>query len=799
MTEKTLEINLHLLLPEIQDERDQCIANLLALLQGKRGIAQAHLKDDHDPVDLCIHYDPNLIALSSVERLAKETGSRLRNGYRHEKIAFSGLTSADAAAVLQSELEKLPGMLHSGVNYAAGLVFAAYNTHQLDRLSIEQVMRRMGALPLPASPGEPLLPPTTEAPLPVVKTWIRDHRPLVLVAASGILLLLGWLGEAILGFPPQLSLVLYLLAIVAGGYDVAREAIPGLLRGKFDTDVLMLAAAAGAAILGEWTEGAFLLFLFSLGHAGEHYALEKARHAIGALGSLMPRSALVRQGSQWIEKRVEDVAVGEHVLVRSGDRVPVDGEIVSGSSSIDQSAITGESLPILKAAGDPVFAGTVNKESALEVNVTHLKEDTTLSRVISMVAEAQNQRSPTQQFTEKFTSVFVPGILILVVLVALLPPLFGWLSFPQSFYRAMLLLVAASPCALALGTPAAVLAGIAQAARNGVLIKGGVHLENLGRIRVIAFDKTGTLTQGKFQVTRIVTLDGSNPDEILEIAAAVERQSNHPLAQAVLTAARERNLSLPHVMEVENLPGRGLKSQIDGEDVWIGSLKQVGKQDIWEKLAVQLAHNAVVELEAEGSTTMVVARGSRLLGVIGLADTPREGAANTLSRLRGLGVKRLVMLTGDNRMAAQQTAGQTGITQVEADLLPEQKLSTIQALSAGHGPVAMVGDGVNDAPALAAATVGIAMGGAGTAVALETADVALMADDLNKLPFAVGLSRASRRIIQQNLVISLGVIVLLVLTSVLGLVELSWAVVFHEGSTILVILNALRLLGYRYD
>jgi Cd2+/Zn2+-exporting ATPase len=807
MSEKTVEIAIPLLLPDIEDERDACLDRIQDILQGHKGILTTHLHLDHDPVDLCVHYDPNLISLAAVYRLARQAGYELSNGHVHETIPFAGLDSADAADVLAGELERLPGMLHASVSYAAGLIFVAYDSDTLKPKTIERAIRRLGARPLPRvkEPAEGEKPQISaahdeeqhdhgRAPA-FLPHWIQERWTLLLVGLCGLFLLLGWVGEQFLGFSSNLALVFYLLAYLAGGYDIATHAVPSVLRGKFDTDVLMLAAAAGAAVLGEWAEGAFLLFLFSLGHAGEHYALGRARQAVNALGQLMPRTAQVRRGDKILEEPVERLGIQDVVIVRPGDRIPVDGLVRLGESAVDQSPITGESAPVEKKVNDEVFAGTINQEAALEVEVTRLSKDTTLSRVMQMVAEAQGQQSPTQQFTQRFTAKFVPAVLILVALVALLPPLLGWLPFSESFYRAMLLLVAASPCALAIGTPASVLAGIAQAARNGVLIKGGVHLENLGALKVMAFDKTGTLTEGRFKVTDILTLNGANESELLRITASVEQQSNHPLAQAVVRAAQERGLPLPQAGGLENVPGRGVRSEVEGQPVLVGSLKlfqETGGHPIAQEVV-----QAVEGLEAGGKTTMAVSRSGSFLGVLALADAPRPRVKEILARLRELGVKKLVMLTGDNQEVARQIARQVGVTDVEAELMPEHKLETIQRLQREHGSVAMTGDGVNDAPALATATVGIAMGGAGTAVALETADVALMADDLGKLPFAVGLSRASRAIIRQNLAISLGVIALLVLTSVVGWMQLGWAVVFHEGSTILVVVNALRLLGYR--
>jgi Cd2+/Zn2+-exporting ATPase len=562
----------------------------------------------------------------------------------------------------------------------------------------------------------------------------------------------------------------------------------------------MVVAAIGAAVLGEWAEGAFLLFLFNLGMVGERYAFERARRAIQGLGALMPRTALVKVGGDVTERPVESLEVGEIVLVRPGDRVPVDGEIVNGRSAIDLSAITGESLPADKGPGDELFAGTVNRENALDVRVTKLAKDNTLNRVIQMVSEAQSQQSPTQRFAQRFSRVFVPGVLALVALIIIVPPLFGWMALEDSFYRGMLLLVAACPCALAIGTPAAVLTGIAQAARNGVMIKGGAHLENLGALKVMAFDKTGTLTEGKFILTDVVALNGMGPDGLLRLAAGVEQQSAHPLAKAVVLAAQQRQVGpLPATNGLESLGGRGVRSEVDGRPVTIGSLKMFHETaGLKPAIGVDTAViQAVERLETAGKTTMVVNHDGEYIGVLALADTARPGVREVMDGLVAAGIERLVMLTGDNEEAAAEIGRQVGITDVRAGLLPEEKLAAIREIQDRYGPVAMTGDGVNDAPALATATVGIAMGGAGTAVALETADVALMADDLSRLPFAVGLSRASRAIIRQNVAIALGVILLLILTSVTGVIELSGAVVLHEGSTMVVVLNALRLLGYK--
>ncbi|HNC08122.1 MAG TPA: heavy metal translocating P-type ATPase, partial [Anaerolineales bacterium] len=561
----------------------------------------------------------------------------------------------------------------------------------------------------------------------------------------------------------------------------------------FDTDLLMVMAALGAAFLGEFAEGALLLFLFSLGHALEERALDRARAAVRALADLAPKTALVRRDGKEQELPVESLQLEDVVIVRPGVRIPVDGVILIGNSGVDQASVTGESLPVDKVPGDQVFASTVNGEGALEVKVTRLAKDSTLARVMKMVEEAQAQKSPTQQTVEKFERVFVPAVLIVTALVIIVPPLLGF-PFHESFLRAMTLLVAASPCALALGTPATILAGVAQAARNGVLVKGGAHLENLGRLKAIAFDKTGTVTHGRPEVTDLVVFpdSGWKEDDVVSLVAGAESRSAHPLAQAVVRSAQSLPVSV--MDEVESLTGRGLRAVSNGKTIWIGNRK------LMDEAMVTIPADALQKadtLQQSGKTLMWIAEDKTVIGLIALADTLRHEAAPTMKALKQTGVAHTIMLTGDNTRSASAIAKEIGLTEYRADLMPADKLTVIRDLVKEYGQVAMIGDGVNDAPALANATVGIAMGGAGTDVALETADVALMGDDLSKLPFAVGLGRATRNIIVQNLFISLGVIALLIVTSLTGIVSIGIAIVFHEGSTLVVVANALRLLGYK--
>ncbi len=626
-------------------------------------------------------------------------------------------------------------------------------------------------------------------------SWYRGNRELVWSVCAAIFFVAAWGGQRFGGWPASTAMPLYLVSYAFGAWDLVRHAVARLRRAvlTFDIDLLMLVAAVGAAVLGEWAEGAFLLALFSLAHALEHYAMDRARGAIRALTELAPARARVRRKGADVDVPVEAVAVDEIVLVRPGERIPVDGVVATGRSSVDQAPVTGESVPVDKDAGDDVFAGTVNGEGALEVRTTRAVGDCTLDRVIRLVEDAQTAKAPTQQFTDRFERVFVPVVLVAAALVMVVPPLAGWSAWQPAVYRSMALLVAASPCALALGTPSAVLAAIAQAARRGVLIKGGVHLENLGTLTVVAFDKTGTLTVGRPDVTDIEPLHADSPEALLRVAAAVERQSQHPLAQAVVRAAAQRTLDVPAAGPLESITARGVRATVDDELVEIGSPRLWTDQQI--PLPMEIA-TALDRLQDAGRSVMVVKHGPRWLGVLGLADQPRPEARAVLERLRGLSLGPLVMLTGDNRGVAEAVAREIGVDEVRAGLLPEDKVTAVRALMETHGRLAMVGDGVNDAPALAQATVGIAMGGAGTAVALETADVALMGDDLATLPFAVGLSRQAAGIITQNLALSMAVIALLVVATLGGWAGIGTAVLLHEGSTMVVVANSLRLLGY---
>lgn len=768
-----LSLELTLLLPEIPDERDACVGRLSKLLQAE-GLEKVHLIHENGAARLCLHYDPQRFSVTRVRELAQATGAKIGNRFHHENLRIDGMDCPTCATVIEHALSRTDGVLEAAVSYAAERLRLEYDSEKIARAAI---VARIQAL------GYNVLEEGREA------GWFVEHRELILSGVAGLLLLLGWLA-GFTGAPRALSLGLLLGAYAAGGFYTLRDAWQSLKSRRFDIDTLMIVAAAGAGALGAWEEGALLLFLFSLGHALEHLAMDRARKAIEALADLAPKTAIVQRDGAEIEVRVEELLRGDRVIVKPGQRIPADGQVTSGNSAVDQAPITGESMPVDKQPGDKVFAGTVNGEGMLMVEVTRLARESVLSRMVEMVAEAQTQKSPTQRFTDRFERIFVPVVLVGAGLLIVLPPLFGF-SFAESFYRAMAVLVAASPCALAIATPSAVLSGIARAARGGVLIKGGAHLENLGVLTAIAFDKTGTLTVGKPKLTDVVAVGGSE-DALLKIAAAVESRSAHPLAQAVVTEAKARGLTWGEAEEVEAVTGKGVRAELDGQKIAVGNVRLFETGPIPDAIRSQAER-----LGAEGKTLMLVQANGRFLGVLGLADTPRAGAREVLTRLHEIGIRKTIMLTGDNERVGRAIADAIGLDEVKAGLLPEDKVRAMEELGQRHGQVAMVGDGVNDAPAMARATVGIAMGGAGTDVALETADVALMADDLSRLPFAVALSRASRRIIRQNLFVSLGVVALLIPATLFGWAGIGLAVLVHEGSTLVVVANALRLLAYR--
>jgi Cd2+/Zn2+-exporting ATPase len=582
----------------------------------------------------------------------------------------------------------------------------------------------------------------------------------------------------------------YLGAIALGGIYPVRRALTSVRSGVLDINVLMMVAVAGAMLLGEWSEGASVIFLFALAQLLESRAMERARSAIRTLMDLAPAEAVVRRGLADVRIPVDEVRVGDIVVVKPGEKVPLDGRVHAGESHVNQAPVTGESVPVEKRPGDEVFAGTINGRGALEFTVTRLRRDSTLARIIHLVERAQAQRAPSQTFVDRFAKVYTPVVLVLAVAIAVVPPLAAGGGWSVWFYRSLVLLVISCPCALVISTPVSIVSALAAAARKGVLIKGGARLERLAAVRCVAFDKTGTLTRGRLRVTDVNPVNGAVPREVLALAGSLESRSEHPFARAIVERAEAEGVLATGVEAFQSLPGRGAEGVVGSSRVLVGSHRLFEERG----LGSPALEATVGALARQGRSTTVVGRDGSPIGVIGVADEVREAGADAVGLLRAQGIEHVVLLTGDHEAAAESLAASLGIDDYRANLLPEDKLEAVRSLQERYGALAMVGDGVNDAPALAAADVGIAMGAAGTDTALETADVALMADELLKIPYAVRLSRATARNIRANIAFSIVLKGVFLVMAIAGVATLWMAVVADMGASLLVIGNALRLL-----
>lgn len=678
----------------------------------------------------------------------------------------------DCAAKFERDVAAIPGVTRVALNFAAAKLTV------VGAADLETVRGTAKAHHIQVRPEREAAP---ELPF-----WKANPHVIPTAVAAGLAAagqVTEWTG------PGWAAVGLYALAILTGGWSTGRKGLRHLLSLNFDMNALMTIAVAGAAAIGEWGEGAVVAVLFGVSETLESYTMDRARHSIRALMEIAPRVARLRRGDQDVEVPVEEVQVGETLLVRPGEKLAMDGVITEGRSAVDQAAITGESMPVEKGPGDGVFAGTINGHGGMQVRVTKLVEDTTLARVIHLVEEAQAQRAPTQTFVERFAKVYTPAVMALSALIILAPPLLLGQPWAPWIYRGLALLVVSCPCALVVSTPVAVVSAISNAARNGVLIKGGAHLERAGALRAIAFDKTGTLTRGRPEVTDVQAMSLPE-DEMLCLAAGVESRSEHPLAQAV-----RRRSACAHdshaVTGFRAIVGRGASAVVDGREVYVGSPRLFA-----EDLGLDLggAAHLARRWQGEGKTVMLVGSADEVHGAIAVADTVRDVSAGAIADLRRAGITHTVMLTGDNAATARAIGLKVGVDEVRAELLPAAKVAAVRDLAERHGAIAMVGDGVNDAPALAAASVGIAMGGAGADVALETADIALMAGDLSKLPFTIRLSRATLRVVKQNIGIALGLKLLAVAAVFPGWLTLWLAILADMGATILVTLNSMRLL-----
>lgn len=619
----------------------------------------------------------------------------------------------------------------------------------------------------------------------------------VLTIICTVSLAVGFFGGLFDLISDNVEFICYVIAYLSGGYAGLVESFKALSRSKINVDVLMILAAIGAAIIGNWLEGATLLFLFSLSNTLQDYAMGRSRRAIKSLMKLRPDKALVRHedGSEEYQP-VDTLEIGDLIIVKPGERIPIDGKVKAGISSVDQAAITGESMPVTKETGSEVFAATMNEDGVLEIEVTKLSSETTLAKIIRLVEDAQAKKADTQRFLEEFESKYAIGVIVFTIGLVLVPWLVFENAFDPVFYRAMTVLVVASPCALIISTPASILSAIANAARNGILFKGGAYLEQAASITTIAFDKTGTLTLGETAVTDIISFnhgngpEGDGESEILSLAASAEKHSEHHLAAAILHAAREQGIMLSKAQKVKAEIGKGITTEIDDDQVKVGNKKLF--ENGFDNINM-INHNRIEALVEEGKTVIFVSKNGQMMGAIALSDQIREDADDALNQLREMGIEKFVMLTGDNKGVAKRVADILNIERYHAELLPEEKVDIIQQIAQSES-VAMVGDGVNDAPALASSHLGIAMGAVGTDVALETADVVLMSDDLRKLPYVINLSQRARKVVWQNIIFSLAVIAVLVASVFLFDLPLPLGVVGHEGSTLIVVLNGLRLL-----
>lgn len=614
------------------------------------------------------------------------------------------------------------------------------------------------------------------------------------VIISLAFILIGYASHWLDGEASLAAVLPFLAAILIGGYPLFKTGFQNLFRLEFDMRTLMTIAIIGAAIIGEWSEGAVVVILFAISEELEKFSMDKARASIRSLMDIAPKEARIRRNGSIMEIPADEIEIGDIMIVKPGQKLAMDGMVVKGHSTVNQAAITGESVPVEKKENDEVYAGTLNEEGILEVKVTKLVADTAIAKIIHLVEEAQAEKAPAQAFIDRFAMYYTPVIMAIAVLVAIIPPLLFGGGWNDWIYQGLSVLVVGCPCALVISTPVSIVTAIGNAARNGVLIKGGIHLEETGAIKAIAFDKTGTLTKGIPAVTDILPLKGKDEHSVLSLLAALEYGSQHPLASAILKKAED--LSIPYkdvtVEHASSVTGKGIRGEVDGTTVFAGS--PAFMSDVCREKADRDLQVKIETLQNEGKTVMALFTEKEILAFIGVADQVRESSREVIERLHGMGIKRAVMLTGDNAGTARAIGSLAGVDEIQPELLPEDKLAIIKDLRKKYGKVAMVGDGMNDAPALAAANVGVAMGGAGTDTALETADIALMGDDLGKLPYAIKLSRKALAIIKQNITFSLAIKLVALLLVIPGWLTL-WIAIFADmGATLLVTLNGLRLL-----
>ena len=711
----------------------------------------------------------------------------VNNVYRVE-----GFSCANCAGKFEKNVKKLPGVQDAKVNFGASKITVTGDA-TVDEL--EQAGAFENLKVIPDKPVRQMVQGNNETKDVKKEEKVPFYKKHSTLLYASLFIVFGYLSQFVNGEDNLITSLLFLASIVIGGYSLFKVGFQNLLQLDFDMKTLMTVAVIGAAIIGEWAEASVVVILFAISEALERYSMDKARQSIRSLMDIAPKEALIRRNGQEMMVNVDEIAVGDIMIVKPGQKIAMDGVVVSGYSAVNQAAITGESVPVAKTVDDEVFAGTLNEEGLLEVKITKLVEDTTISKIIHLVEEAQGERAPSQAFVDKFAKYYTPIIMVIAALVAVVPPLFFDGNWGTWIYQGLAVLVVGCPCALVISTPISIVSAIGNAAKKGVLIKGGIYLEEIGALKAIAFDKTGTLTKGVPVVTDFNVVNKKmNDNELFSIITALEYRSQHPLASAIMKRAEENNISYSDVVvdNFSSITGKGIKGDIDGTTYYIGSPK------LFKELSIPNFDHKFVEnvavLQKQGKTAMIIGTEKEIFAVIAVADEVRESSKEVIQRLHQLGIKKTIMLTGDNKGTANAIGDHVGVSDIQAELMPEDKLNYIKQLRSEYGNVAMIGDGVNDAPALAASTVGIAMGGAGTDTALETADIALMGDDLRKLPFTVKLSRKALNIIKANITFAIAIKLIALLLVVPGWLTLWIAILSDMGATLLVALNSLRLM-----
>ncbi|MFZ5806115.1 MAG: heavy metal translocating P-type ATPase [Verrucomicrobiota bacterium] len=781
------------------EDHEKCVKELTRAVEGQPGIIRAQVDKAKGAIQF--DYDPKMLSSDDILKTVQKLGPKIGRLLHKCTFRLDGRACEACAQALETKLQKTRGIRRATASYIGGVMSIAYDEELTSPAQVLEKVRSLGARVKPIE--EALAEEEAEAQLAEkkffkkIQFWLSGNRlEVVLTTMAFVTLVMGLVFER---YP--FSNIFYFISYATGGWFGVRAGMQSLRHGKVDIDLLMVLAALGAAWVGEFWEGAMLLFLFSFSNVLQVFAIGKTRNAIKSLAKMRPQMAIVARGDWTKFVPIEEVALGEHILIRPGDLIPLDGAVVSGESSVNQSSVTGESMPVNKQIGDMVFAGTLNQHGSLTVAVSKLAHDSTITKLITMVEEAQSEKAKTQRFLDQAGQVYAVGVILFTLSLIFLLPWLAQQSFSQAFYTAITVMVVASPCALVISTPASILSAIGNGALRGILFKGGAHLERAAGVRIVAFDKTGTLTEGKPAVKHVVPLIGTE-EELLALAASVESKSEHPLAQAIVEFAFSKNIKPEPIQIFQSFTGKGAwgivqeKKIVVGSWKWMNEFKVADKKKIGEKIR---------QFEESGEAAVVVgvveSEKVQALGIITLADQIRPDAVETIQSLKRLGIQRIVMLTGDSERVARAVAKEAGIDEFYAELLPEDKVRLLKNLSQGEA-TAMIGDGTNDAPALAAASVGIAMGAAGSDVALESADVVLMANDLEKISHALALSREAKTVVIQNLVFA-GLVILMMVISTLILpflgtqMPLPLGVLAHEGGTVLVCLNGLRLLAFR--